>query len=639
MRSGSSDSPEVPRPWGGTLTLNGNVYTIVGVAGAGFLTYDSYEVKLWAPVAATTWSRDSRGFHCYARLADGISVAQAQLRLDAISKRLAEAYPETNKEYGAQVEPLLDEFHKLARPAVLGLSGFVLCLLLISAANVASLLLARATKQARELSIRAALGANRLRLYRMMMAESIMLALLASVGGAVLAIWLLEGARALLPVTLRYSWVFAISGRVFGAALLVAAVTGLLAGIAPAFEGFRLAAGGLRPSLRRQRVLRTIVTVEVALAVVLFVGAGLLGKSFVELLNRPLGYDTEQLLGMRIRLRAERYEGYDRKAAYWAELVERAGALPGVDRAAAVSDQPMGWQYSGSSFEVAGQEIGPEEERPRAHHLIASPGYFSTIGIPIIAGRGFTESDGPESEPVVIVNDLLAETFWPGQSAIGQQIKLGNKWQKIVGVARRIRHAGPHDGFENQTYRPYRQVNYSTMFLVLRTHVPPESVVTAVRDVLHSLDPNVPAFEIRSMEAALNRETALPRMPMVFATVFAGLAGLLASLGLMGVIAYWVSQRARELGIRSALGAQRHALRALVLRQGVRLSLLGLAIGLAVSLAVMRFLRSLLYGMSELDPWVYASATALVLVTTLLACWLPAAQAARTNPASALRDE
>jgi predicted permease len=288
---------------------------------------------------------------------------------------------------------------------------------------------------------------------------------------------------------------------------------------------------------------------------------------------------------------------------------------------------------------VTGRELGPEEERPGAHHVITSPGYFATLGIPLIAGRGFTESDGSDSEPVAIVNDLLAETFWPGRSAIGQQVKIGGKWQKVVGVVRRIRHGGPHHEHEYEIYRPYRQVNRSTMFLVLRTHVRPESVVTAVRGVLQSLDPNVPAFEIRSMRASFERDTAGPRLPVVLATVFAGLAGLLASLGLLGVIAYWVSQRARELGIRSALGAQPRDLRALVLRQGVRISLLGLAFGLAGSLAVMRFLRSLLYGMNELDPWVYASAAALVLLTTLLACWLPAAQAARTDPADLLREE
>ena len=272
---------------------------------------------------------------------------------------------------------------------------------------------------------------------------------------------------------------------------------------------------------------------------------------------------------------------------------------------------------------------------------MASPGYFATAGIPLLGGRGFTEGDGPQSEPVVIVNDLLAETYWPGRNAIGQQIRENPRapWRRIVGVVRRIRHGGPQDEYENQLYLPYRQQSLSTMFLVLRTHVQPEALIPAVRDMLKSLDPDIPAFLIRSMKTSLENEVSTPRLPMVLTIGFAVLAALLAALGLFGVIGYWVSQRTQELGIRAALGARAPALRTLVLRQGVTLAVAGLALGIAGSLAAMRLLRSLLFGMSERDVTVYSGVIVLALAATLVACWLPAAQAARTDPATALRHE
>ena len=622
------------------MTLNGQVHTVVGVAGREFLAYQQYEVAIWVTFPPSTRSRGSRQYDCLARLSPNVSAEQAQLRLDALNLRLAEAFPATNKNYKLKVAPLLQELREQARPAFLAMAGAVLCLLLIASANVASLLLARATAQSREMAIRAALGAGRLRLYRMVLAESVMLALIAAAGGALAGAWLLAGARALMPASLPFNWVFALNARFFMAAILLCAGAGLAAGLAPAFESFRLASGGLRPSAGQSRLLRHIVIAEIALAVLLSVGAGLLGKSFLGLLNRPLGYRTDQLLGMRVRLGGERYESSEKRAAYWAELVDRARRLPGVAIAASVSDLPMGGQYSGNRFEAAGMAPATAEDLPRAHQIVASPGYFATLGIPLLAGRGFTESDSAQSEPVAIVNDLVAQTFWPGHDAVGKQVRSeGGRWRRIVGVVPRVRHAGPQDGYEHQIYTPYRQGNQDTMFLVVRTHVPPESVVPAIRAELRALDPNVPAFEVRTLGKAFERQLAMPRLPMALMSVFAGLAALLAALGLFGVMAYWVSRRTRELGIRSALGARPGELQALVLGQAGRLAGAGLALGVAASLAVMRYLRSLLYGMSERDVAVYAAVILLAAATALGACWLPARRAARTDPAVALRDD
>ncbi len=625
---------------GQTLTLDNRLYTVVGVTGPRFLPYESYEVVFWVPIDPATQWRDSRQYDCFARLAPGISLAQARQRLDAISARLAAAYPDSNAGYSSRIDPFLAQMRNVVRMPFLALVGAGVCLLLIAAANVAALLLARATNQAREMSIRAALGAGRLRLYRMMLAESVILALLASTLGTLLGSWLLTIAKALIPSSFHADWIFTIDLRILVAAFLLSTFAGFLAGLAPALESFRLALGGLRPGFSRSRLLRGIVTAEIALACVLSVSAGLLGKSFAELLQRPLGYNTDHLLGMRIRLTGDRYKDVDNKAAYWSQLLERAQAVPGVAKAANVSDLPMGWQYSGTRFEVPGRPAESPDALPRCHYITASPGYFATVGIPVLAGRGFTEADNAQSEPVAIVSDLLAATAFPGESAIGRQIKpLGDVPRRIVGVVRRIRHSGPQDKYTNEVYVPYRQLSSQTTFLVVRTHVPPESVVPAIRAALRALDPAVPAFEIRSMEKALQREVALPRLPMALTVIFASLAALLAGLGLFGVIAYWVSQRTKELGIRAALGAEGRELRALVLRQGARLAATGLALGLAASLAAGRLLRSLLYGMSERDLSVYAGVVALVALTTLLACWLPAERAARADPASALRDQ
>jgi len=491
------------------------------------------------------------------------------------------------------------------------------------------------------MAIRAALGASRVRLYRMVIAESCLLALMASIGGAALGAWLMTALRALIPATLAIDWAFALDARVFAAAFLLSALAGLTAGVAPAFESFRMVAGGITPAISGNRLLRAITTAEIAMAVVLAIGAGLLGKSFLQLLDRPLGYRTDSLLGMRVRLVGNRYRSIDQRAAYWGELIERTASLPGVAKSASVSDLPMGWQYSGGSFDVADKPVAPGMSKPRAHQIVASPGYFATLGIPLLAGRGFNEGDGPQSEPVAIVNDLLAQNIWPGENPIGKQINAwdGKSWRRVVGVVHRVRHGGPADQYENQLYIPYRQGNSNVMFLVVRARVPPEFIAAAIRATLKSMDPDMPAFEVRSMKAAFERETALPRLPMMLTAGFAGLAALLAALGLFGVIAYWVSRCTKELGIRAAIGARPAELRALVLRQGLRMAAIGITAGVAASLTVMRYLRSLMYGMSERDPWIYSGAIVLALGTAIIACWLPASQAARVDPAQALREE
>jgi predicted permease len=629
-----------PEIVGQTITLDGTVHTVVGVTGPRFLTYEFYDVAVWVPYFQGTRYRESRGWGCLARLAPGITVAQAQERLDRFNLRLAEAYPASNKGYTTRIDPLLKNTRDEARPAMIALIGAVICLLLIAAANVASLLLARATAQAREMAIRVALGAGRMRLYRMVMAESLLLGLIAMAGGALIGVWLIHVLRALTPQSATPEWMFAIDWRVFGVAFLLSAFAGTLAGLAPAFESFRMAMGGARPGMAGSRSLRMIVTAEVALAVVLSIGAGLLGKSFLKLVERPLGYRTDHLLGLRVRLRGDRYKSIDQRAAYWSELVERAGAVAGVAKAASVSDLPMGQQYYGGPFDVADKPLRPGDARPRGHRIVASQGYFATLGIPVLSGRGFSESDAAQSEPVVIVNDLLARSVWPGENPIGKQIRVfGKDWRRVVGVVQGVRHGGPEDKVENQMYVPYRQANLETMFLVLRTHVPRESVTAAIREALKSLDPDTPAFLVRTMSEAFEGNTAGPRMPVLLTAGFAAAAALLAALGLFGVISYWVSRRTKDLGIRSALGAEAGQLRAMVLRQGLRMAAIGLAAGVGISLAVMRYLHSLLYGMSERDPAIYAAAALLSLATAAAACWLPAARAAHVDPAVALREE
>jgi len=624
---------------GTTMTLNGRAHTVVGVAGPGFLTYEQYDVQAWTTFQPSS-DRRAHQYDCYGRLGLGVSMEQAQRRLDAVSARLAGAFPESDRDYSVSVSPLLEDLHEQARPAFVALAGAVACLLLIAVANVASLLLARATVEAREMAIRSALGAGRLRLVRTMIAESLLLAAIACAAGALIGAWLISSLRALMPASLQFDWAFAVDYRVFVAAFLLSGVSGLAACVAPAIEGFRRAAGGLRPSYHRHRLLRAIVTAEVALAVFLSIGAGLLAKGFVGMVERPLGYRTDHLLGMRVRLQGPRYSTVERKGDYWLQLVEHVRSLPGVAAAASVSDLPMGWQYIGGSFEVDARAALPEGQRPSAHRLAASPGYFEILGIPVLAGRGIAESDGPGAEPIAIVNDLLAERFWPGQNPVGRMIRSGGgPWRRVVGVVRRIRHGGPEDEYRNEIYMPFRQFNQDTMFLVVRSALPPESIVPSIRSALRAIDPDVPAFEIRTLDQAFVRQIAGPRLLIVLTTGSAALAATLAALGLFGVMAYWVSQRVKELGVRAALGARPRELHAVVLLQGGRLMVVGLLSGVAGSLAAMRLLRSLLYGVSELDASVYAGAISLSVVMTVAACWLPARRAARADPVDALREE
>lgn len=624
---------------GQTMTLDGKQHTIVGVAGASFLAYRSYDVLVWLPFVPSATDHADRGWACFARLAPGVSLDEAQSRIDALTSRIAREmagpYRDYYKDYRVIVKPLLADAAKQARPALLALAGAVLCLLLVAAANVASLLLARATTSAREMSIRAALGAGRLRLFRLMLAEGVVLALLACAGGALIGVSILETARRLLPVSAQLKWAFAVDARVLAVAFFVSVFGGVAAGLAPASQTFRLAAGGLRPSLHRSRLLRAIVAGEIALAVLLSIGAGLLARSFVDLVNRPLGYETKSLLGMRVRLQGARYRTTEQKGAYWSQLLHRVGGLPGVARAASVSDLPMGWQYIGGGFEVQGATSGEEP----AHHVGASPGYFSTLGIPVLSGRGFTEADGPNGEPVAIVNDYLARRFWPGRSALEHQIRVGRQWRRIVGVVRAVRHAGPQDDYQHEIYMPYRQYNQETMFLVVRSATPLEALVPAIRRALRSIDPEVPAFEIRTLDQAYSRETARPRLPVMMTAAFSVLALALAGLGLFGVVGYWVAQRARELAVRAALGAGPRELRWMVLRQAGWLMGVGMVAGLLLATATMRLLRGLMFGMSERDPAVYAGTIILVALVALSACWLPAARATRIDPAAALRRE
>lgn len=636
-----------PGVLGQALTLDGRAHTIVGVAGPGFRTFDSYDIQIWTPIAESPNSvRGNRAYYAVGRLKPGATMEAAKRQLDELSIQLAKEYPRENGGWTTQIIPLAEQFRRGARPALHALIAAVLCLLLIAGANVASLLLARASVQGREMAIRSALGATPARLYSMAFSEMLLLAGMGAAAGALVSLWTLAGLATLVPDASQLAWAFRPGLGFVTGTLGAAALVGLLAGAGPAMESVRAAStelaaspGSLQSTPRRSRLLHGVIIAEVALAALLSIAGGLLLKGFAGLVRTPLGYGTDKILAMRIRVAGERYRTLESRAAFWTDLLQRVRALPGVMRAEAVSTLPMGHAYQGNFFWVPGRPEPPSHDRPTANVRAVTPGYFATLGIPLLQGRTFDESDSPGANSVVIVNDMLAAKFWPGKSALGEQIAWQGRSWTVAGVVQRVRHSGPSDQHEYEIYAPFQQWMPNMMFLAVKSAGAPESLTAAIRAELRNLDSDIAPFEIRTMRESLSDELAGPRLPAVLIGAFAGVAASLATLGLFGVITYWVTRRTREIGVRTALGGSPAKIRAMVLRQGARLAATGLAIGIASAFVFTRFLSALLWGVSPYDHQVYLGVAAAAASVSMLACLLPAQRAARTDPSSALRHD
>jgi putative ABC transport system permease protein len=640
---------------GQTITLNARPYTVVGVAPASMRL--PARAQLWSPFAvdpsSPPLSRRGDFLSVVARLERGVSPARAQSDLDAIARRLAQAYPATNARIGVQIVSLHDQLVGQIRPALLVFSGAVALVLLIACANVANLLLARATAREREMAVRAALGAGRERLVRQVLTESLVLSFVGGVLGLVLAWWGVQGLKAAAPPTLPRLDEVGLDPVALAFTAIAVVVTGFLFGIAPALRGSAftlhstLSTGG-RAGIgggRGERLRRALVVAQVALALVLLIGSGLLVRTFARLQQVDLGFDPTQTVTAQVVLPGVKYAGPERQLAFFNTLRDRLAATPGVRTVGFTSDVPLAGGYSYLSFSVVGQPAPrPGENLPDAVPTVATSEYFAAMAIPLVAGRLFTTADAPNAPRVVVVNRDLVQKAFGGRNPIGERISFDNvadttTWLTIVGVVGSTRLEGVGLETYAQAFTPLSQRPVPYMYVVARTTGDPLALSGTLRREVATIDPTLPVANVMSMDQRAASSVAQYKLNSVIVTLFAVVALVLASIGIYAVISYAVAQRTREIGIRMALGAaQRHVLR-LVVRDGMAPALVGVAVGALGALAVTRLMRSLLYGVSTTDPIVFALVATMLVVVALVACLVPAMRAARVDPNVALRNE
>ena len=658
---------------GKTLLLNGRSYTLIGIMPAKFEfpiplfgiqgNQFAERVDIWKPTAFTQLEMKERGNRSYAmitRLRPGVSLATAQAELDKIIANWIQAYPGNYKgdSFGAKIYPLQDQVVGGMRAGLGILLGAVVFVLLIACANLATMLLARASARERELAIRVALGAGRWRLLRQMLVESVLLALAGGGVGCVLSVWGLELLKQIGARTIPRLAEVNIDLGVMLVTALVAVGTGILFGLIPALatakpelteslkEGGRSATAGSRTN----QVRNSLVVGEIALALVLLVGAGLLLKSYARVQDIDPGFDRNNVLTAEINLPAPKYPergsaDYNHGAAmanFWNEALRRVRQLPGVKAAAATVVLPLSGSNTDSSFAIEGRPIDGKLPTPDEEIRTITPDYFQVLRTPLLRGRFFTESDTADAPPVVIVNEALAKKYWPGEDALGKRITFSDprkpdpKWITVVGIVRSIRHRGLDVDPAPEYYVPYVLNSERSMVLAVRSTQDPRSLASAIRREIQSIDPDQPLANIRTLENVTADSVAPRRMSMVLLGAFAGIALLLASVGIYGVISYLVVQRTHEIGVRMALGAQRGDVVRLVVGHAAKLVGIGTVIGLVLAFFSTRTLSALLYTVGAFDAATFVLVTVALSAVALLASYIPALRATRADPMIAL---
>lgn len=643
-----------PALLGKTIQVNGAAAAVVGVMPAGFHFPDQAEVWLPLRLDATLSKRTDHYLSGIGRLLPGVTVAQADQQLEGIMRQIAVENPVT---YGGEIAHVLPFRLQIAgsyRAAVLTLLAAVLCVLLIACANIANLLLVQATERTREIAVRSALGASRGRLVRQLLSESLLIGGMGAAAGLALAVAGTPLLLALIPIELPRWMRFDVDGRVLLFTIVASLATSLLISLAPAHLCSRLqltetlkegGRGGLT-GRRSERLRNLLVMGEMALSVTLLIGAGLLARSFLALHQAPAGFDAARVLTLRVWAPRVKYDTPEKARALVRRERSEVASLPGVAAVTAtVAGIPLadGW---GRSLTVEGRAPLGLREAPEVQHVVASPGYFRTLGIPLVAGRDFAESDGQERAALVtIVDQEIARRYWPHGSPLGKRIRFGppedhEPWHTIIGVAGAVRNQTLLAAARPSVYLPHGEFNMPSISLLLRTSGgDPLLLAAAVQRRIAQVDRDLAVTEVRSLEQVIGRSIWQPRFFAVLFVAFAGLALLLAAVGLYGVMSYAVSLRRRELGLRVALGAGAGDLRRLVLGQALRLSAIGLAVGGAAALVLTRALSSQLYAVRPTDPATYAAMAALLLAVAATAATLPANQAMRSDPMDALREE
>ncbi len=635
-----------------TITLDKRNVTVIGVMPPQ-IQYPP-GVELWLPFsfpASPQSAFRSREFHFLrpvAKLKPGVTSAQAQAEVETIARRLQSLYPKTNANQSLFLWPLQERLVGNIRLTLLTLLGAVGCVLLIACANVANLLLARASARWREIAVRSALGASRGRVVRQLLTESLALAALGGLGGMLLA---KLGVKLLAPLSADYlprADEVRINATVFGFTLAVALLTGLLFGLAPALQSARLdltealkeGAKGAGSGARRHRTLNLLVVGEVALSMILLIGAGLLINSFVRLQQVSPGFDEKNLLTARIDI-PNPYAQPEKKQQFFERLQQRVAALPGVEAVGLVTELPLANQSANFKFKIEGRPEPAPGQSPDADIRAVNHDYFRAMRIPLLKGRNFTEVEVRDNAKVVVISDELARLYFAGEDPLGQRLLRGPLGKEepleIIGIVGDIRHRGLSSGLRQTIYSPSLSLGFTN--LVIRTKNDPVSLAAAVRREVAAIDPNQPVANIKTMERWVSESVAQPRFRTLLLGLFSGAALLLAMVGIYGVMSYAVSQRVHELGVRMALGARAGDVLRLVISQGMRLALAGVAIGLASAFALTRLIKDLLFGVRATDPLTFATITLLLTGVALVACYLPARRATKVDPMVALRHE
>lgn len=641
---------------GRALTLDGKSYTVVGVMPplVQLPGFDNHNDQLWVPIAFPAEEAAQRGNHfleVIARLKPGITLQQARAEMDTIAARLEKQYPSYNLRRGAVVVPLHEQIVGEIRPALLILLGAVGFVLLIACANVANLLLARAAVRQKEIALRLALGASRSRLTRQFLTESVLLALVGAGLGLLLALAGIHILRAFIPVSITQVETITINGTVLVFTLFIAFATGIAFGLVPAIQGSHfnlndtLKEGGRDPGGGRKgnRIRGLLVIGEVAVSFVLLIGAGLLINSFLHLRNLDPGFRSDHLLTMKVNLSEVKYPDRERRAGFFDEVMRRVRELPGVQSAAVAGNLPL--TYSGDSMmiSVEGVPDPPPDQQPDVIYRAIGPGYFGTMGIPIVRGRDFTDQDNGDTKEVVIISEKTAQQFWPGQDPIGKRLKPGSSassspWREVIAIVKDVRQNDFVASPKRQMYFTYRQLkNVAANALVVRTNIEPMSLAMPVRNAIWSVDKDQTVADIDTMDHIVAQAVARQRFSMLLLGLFAALALLLASIGIYGVMSYSVAQRTREIGIRIALGARRADVLQMTVKQALKLVGAGMLIGLIAAFLLTRVLASLLFGISATDPITFIGISVVLLAVAILASYIPALRATKVDPITALR--
>ncbi len=633
------------------IVSQGTPYTVVGVMPPGFSFLDK-SVDVWLPIGFTAQSRIPRGrsLTVVGRLKPGLTVERAQLDMTQVSAQLTQMFPDFNTGWTSRVVPLREQLTGDVRPALLVLAGAVAFVLLIACANVANLLLARAGARQRELAVRAALGAARARLVRQLLAESLVLSAIGGVFGLLLAWWALGFLRAVVAerLPIQRLEMVGIDMSVLLFTVVASLSCGLVFGVVPALtasgtsltnslkEGGRSGSGS-----RGNRMRGAFVVVEVALALVLLVGAGLLLRSFMRLLDQHPGFDSSRIVTMRLSLPGARYGTDGQRMQFLTRFFQQVDALPGVEASGAISFLPLTGLGAATRMEIMGQPKPPTGQEPVTDVRVITHDYLETMGVPLLKGRLFNEQDAADAKGRVVINETMARRHWPNEDPIGRRVRIS--WDavedEVIGVVGDVKHSGLDAEPRAMTYWPYVRNAYGTMTVTVRTAGDTGRVVSSIVGLVRQLDPELVVANVKTMDEVVSNSVAQRRLTMLLLTIFAATALLLAAVGIYGVIAYSVTERTQEIGIRMALGAQRGDVLRMVVRQALVLAVAGIVIGGVGALLLTRLMEGLLFRVKPADPVTFAVVSSILAAVALLASYIPGRRATRVDPVIALRAE